>query len=102
MVRLPGTLLHRYLPSSISSSLAVPMIVVVKHGLPGEAEWNMKPGNRGKIDSHIILMNFSFKKSRRQETYGAGMRTMLYYSSGLEIACPEYRCGGHGRRGQQG
>lgn len=36
---------------------AIPMILVVKCGTPSEAH-NAKPGNRGKRDSQLILMNF--------------------------------------------
>lgn len=36
----------------------VPMIVVVKCGNPDEQEDSPKPGNRGKRDSQLILMNF--------------------------------------------
>lgn len=36
---------------------AVPTIVVVKCGTPDEAQGS-KPGNRGKRDSQLILMNF--------------------------------------------
>ncbi len=35
----------------------VPMLVVVKCGMPGEAR-ESKPGNRGKRDSQMILMNW--------------------------------------------
>lgn len=35
-----------------------PMIVVVKCGTPDEARKEKKPGNRGKRDSQMILMNF--------------------------------------------
>eukprot|EP00158_Paraphelidium_tribonemae_P006175 Partr_v1_DN27712_c1_g1_i1_m67620 putative chitin synthase len=41
-------------------SHVVPMILVVKCGTPEEAE-ESKPGNRGKRDSQIILMNFLSK-----------------------------------------
>lgn len=34
-----------------------PTIIVVKCGMPGEAR-DKKPGNRGKRDSQMILMNF--------------------------------------------
>ena len=34
-----------------------PTIIVVKCGMPGEAK-DKKPGNRGKRDSQLILMNF--------------------------------------------
>lgn len=34
-----------------------PTIIVVKCGTPGEAR-DKKPGNRGKRDSQLILMNF--------------------------------------------
>ncbi|KAI8460902.1 chitin synthase [Phakopsora pachyrhizi] len=35
-----------------------PMVVVVKSGTPSEAVTEKKPGNRGKRDSQMILMNF--------------------------------------------
>ena len=35
----------------------VPTVVVVKCGMPAEAS-EKKPGNRGKRDSQLILMNF--------------------------------------------
>eukprot|EP00834_Sanchytrium_tribonematis_P004547 NODE_230_length_12188_cov_0.969890.p1 type:complete len:933 gc:universal NODE_230_length_12188_cov_0.969890:10229-7431(-) len=40
-----------------SANHRVPMITVVKTGTPEEAT-NSKPGNRGKRDSQIVLMNF--------------------------------------------
>ncbi|KAI8914497.1 chitin synthase-domain-containing protein [Gorgonomyces haynaldii] len=46
-----------YCGSYIVNGRAVPMICVVKTGTPDEAS-TAKPGNRGKRDSQLILMNF--------------------------------------------
>eukprot|EP00835_Amoeboradix_gromovi_P005113 NODE_451_length_8312_cov_0.348594.p1 type:complete len:1039 gc:universal NODE_451_length_8312_cov_0.348594:1046-4162(+) len=43
-----------------TSTHKVPMIAIIKTGTPEEAN-NNKPGNRGKRDSQIILMNFLLK-----------------------------------------
>ncbi|SCU81011.1 LANO_0B01750g1_1 [Lachancea nothofagi CBS 11611] len=50
---------YRYDNSSIEPELQqrVPMIVIVKCGTPDE-QGSMKPGNRGKRDSQVILMSF--------------------------------------------
>ncbi|KAI8085782.1 chitin synthase-domain-containing protein [Gilbertella persicaria] len=42
----------------ISSQKRVPMITIVKCGTPEEQKKEVKPGNRGKRDSQVILMSF--------------------------------------------
>jgi chitin synthase len=51
--------LTRFLGASNSKNpnQRIPIVVVVKCGTPDEAE-SSKPGNRGKRDSQVILMNF--------------------------------------------
>ncbi|CAR21099.1 chitin synthase CHS3 [Lachancea thermotolerans CBS 6340] len=50
---------YKYNDATIPSELQqrVPMVVVVKCGTPDE-QGSMKPGNRGKRDSQVILMSF--------------------------------------------
>lgn len=43
--------------SSTDPDDVIPIVVIVKCGTPDEAE-SAKPGNRGKRDSQVILMNF--------------------------------------------
>ena len=49
-----------YCGSYKCSDRVIPMILVVKCGLP-EEETLPKPGNRGKRDSHVLLMSFLSK-----------------------------------------
>ncbi|CAO3629086.1 unnamed protein product [Cunninghamella blakesleeana] len=54
---------YRYDDNTIDPSLQqrVPMVTIVKCGTPEEQETAPKPGNRGKRDSQIILMQFMQK-----------------------------------------
>lgn len=52
------TQVYRRLTSAVTKNgHRTPTIIVVKCGMPGEAR-DKKPGNRGKRDSQLILMNF--------------------------------------------
>ncbi|KAI8096834.1 chitin synthase [Halteromyces radiatus] len=54
---------YKYDDNTIDPSLQqrVPMVTIVKCGTPEEASTSKKPGNRGKRDSQIILMQFMQK-----------------------------------------
>ena len=55
----------------------VPMICIVKCGLPQERLNNPKPGNRGKRDSQIILMRFLQRVMFNERMYD--LENELYY-----------------------
>jgi chitin synthase len=44
--------------SSAAAGRRTPTVIIVKCGTEAEARTDKKPGNRGKRDSQLILMNF--------------------------------------------
>lgn len=61
LVIIVSLVLFDYPPAHFLSAKAgrrTPTVVVVKCGTEAEAATDKKPGNRGKRDSQLILMNF--------------------------------------------
>jgi chitin synthase len=73
-----------------SKSSRVPAILVVKCGTPKE-QGNAKPGNRGKRDSQIILMNFFSRVLLNERMYPLefDLFRKLHYLMGVTPDCFE-------------
>jgi chitin synthase len=85
---------YKYDDSTIDPSLQqrVPMVTIVKCGTPEEAESASKPGNRGKRDSQIILMQFMQKVmfDERMTTMEYDFFNYLWRVTGVSPDCYEF------------
>ncbi|KAI8328981.1 chitin synthase-domain-containing protein [Chlamydoabsidia padenii] len=85
---------YKYDDSTIDPSLQqrVPMVTIVKCGTPEEAATASKPGNRGKRDSQIILMQFMQKVmfDERMTTMEYDLFNYLWRVCGVSPDCYEF------------